>query len=122
MVVPVKSGLKSVRVMVVPVCKTCPYVRLRDSFNHFSQGGIRSERRLFLRVPEPDLRNSRLLTMRDDVRGRRLGNHRGIHGIQITGIISCSSSDRNRLSLENRLIVRLGTLAPLGINVSLLLV
>jgi hypothetical protein len=45
-------------------------------------------------------------------------DHEGIADIRVTGLLSCSSDDRNRLSLENRMIFRLGTLSPLGLNVN----
>jgi hypothetical protein len=130
------------------VCKTCPYVfetpsitfpkeefEVREGFSCVSRNLIyaivcsrcgmtyvgETGRRLADRFRE----HLRSIEKRDAIPVAahfNLGDHRGIHDIQVTGIISCSSSDRNRLSLENRLIVRLGTLAPLGINVSLSLV
>ena len=43
-------------------------------------------------------------------------SHRGALDIQVTGLVSCHSGDRQRFSLENRLILNLGTLKPHGIN------
>jgi hypothetical protein len=102
-----------------------------------------------MRVPEPDRRNCCLrfgityigetgrpfadrfrehpssIEKRDAIPGAahvNLGDHKEVDDILITGIISCFSDDRSRLSLGKRLIVRLGTLAMLGINVSLSMV
>src|SRR5579871_2046611 len=43
--------------------------------------------------------------------------HRGSKDILVTAIVACHSDDSSRLSLENRLISRLGTLAPAGMNI-----
>ncbi len=43
-------------------------------------------------------------------------DHDGIRDIKVTGMISCSSDDRSRLSLENRFIDRFGVLHPFGMN------
>uniref|UniRef100_A0A0B7BLE8 Reverse transcriptase domain-containing protein n=1 Tax=Arion vulgaris TaxID=1028688 RepID=A0A0B7BLE8_9EUPU len=45
--------------------------------------------------------------------------HHGRTDVSITGLVSCSSDDRSRLSLECRLIDRLGVVSPKGINVRL---
>jgi hypothetical protein len=42
--------------------------------------------------------------------------HEGIRDIQVTALVSFSGNDRNRLSLENRLIARFGVLFPAGLN------
>jgi hypothetical protein len=43
--------------------------------------------------------------------------HLGAHDVQVTAIRSCSSDDRSRFALENRLISLYGTLRPRGLNV-----
>lgn len=125
-----------------PVCLTCPYVFrthfitfpkdtfvVRESFSCVSRNIIyvivcsrcnmqyigETGRRLADRFRE-HLRDT------DSQNGSPVSSHfnqidhRGTRDMTVSGLISCSSSDRCRLSLENRLIDRLGVLAPSGIN------
>ena len=43
-------------------------------------------------------------------------DHHGALDIQVTAIRSCTTDDRSRYALENRLIFELGTLKPFGLN------
>ena len=43
-------------------------------------------------------------------------SHCSINDFSVTGIIHCNCSNVNRLNIENRIIFKLGTLSPLGLN------
>ena len=43
-------------------------------------------------------------------------SHCSLNDFSVTGIIHCNCSNVNRLNIENRIIFKLGTLSPLGLN------
>ena len=43
-------------------------------------------------------------------------SHCSLNDFCVTGIIHCNCSNANRLNIENRIIFKLGTLSPLGLN------
>ena len=43
-------------------------------------------------------------------------SHCSLNDFYVTGIIHCNYSNVNRLNIENRIIFKLGTLSPLGLN------
>ena len=98
----------STNIVYILTCKRCTILYVGET-----------KRRLADRVTE------HLRSIRQNLPGYPVANHFNppsgcsIQDLMVTAAISCRGSDRDRLIAENRLIAKLGTLTPNGLNAKL---